>query len=92
MDSRMDIESSQASVGIGDVEISEKKIAQKIRALDCHHVYGVSEQAEIRMIFLQRHIRLKTAKRFFHAVILSYLQCQRTMIRCIIGIENDLNG
>lgn len=42
MDSRMDIELSQASVGIWGCGDIGKKIAQKIRALDCHHVYGVS--------------------------------------------------
>ena len=31
-------------------------------------------------------------KKFFHAVILSYLQCQRPLIRYIIGTEPDLSG
>lgn len=42
IDSRMDIELSKASVGIWGCGDIGKKIARKLRALDCHYVYGVS--------------------------------------------------
>ena len=42
MDSRMDIELSKACVGIWGCGDIGKKIARKLRALDCRCVYGVS--------------------------------------------------
>lgn len=42
VDSQMDIELSKASVGIWGCGDIGKKIARKLRALDCRYVYGVS--------------------------------------------------
>lgn len=46
MESGMDIELSKASVGIWGCGDIGKKIAQRLRALECHCVYGVSRSGK----------------------------------------------